>query len=111
MAGPLGHQPVPPPPPGSLRRPPHQPHPPPRPAVPPRSVATGEPASGQAPAASATTPGSWFARGGVAAQAPRRDAAGGTLGESITDSLASWVVGTNRWPDFLARRLNAREEI
>jgi hypothetical protein len=53
--------------------------------------------------------GSWYYLDGVDVLAPRRElGAVVALGDSITDGVGSTPGGENRWPDYLARRLDAR---
>ena len=61
-----------------------------------------------APAFSApTTMSAWFLLARVEAMAPANAAAIVTLGDSITDGTRSTPGTNNRWPDVLARRLQA----
>jgi lysophospholipase L1-like esterase len=56
---------------------------------------------------SATTVPSWFLLSRVEAMAPANAAAIVTLGDSITDGTRSTPGTNSRWPDVLARRLQA----
>lgn len=70
-------------------------------------------AGGQLEAAAlsgAVTTDHWYFISGLDVQAPERSAAIVTLGDSLTDGRGSTVNGNNRWPDMLARRLQARPE-
>ncbi|MGH9584609.1 MAG: SGNH/GDSL hydrolase family protein, partial [Bryobacteraceae bacterium] len=49
----------------------------------------------------------WYIVSGVDMAAPRKAASIAVLGDSITDGHASTVNGNTRWPDELARRLQA----
>lgn len=59
------------------------------------------------PAGGSTTT-SWYFLNGVEVAADARAAAIVTLGDSITDGYASTVSANRRWPNALARRLQAR---
>jgi lysophospholipase L1-like esterase len=51
---------------------------------------------------------SWYYLSGVEVMAPKETGAIVTLGDSITDGTRSTVNKNNRWPNQLARRLNAK---
>ncbi len=55
----------------------------------------------------ATTP-SWFLLSGVEVMAPKSVGAVVTFGDSITDGTRSTPNTNSRWPDLLAKRLNAQ---
>ena len=59
----------------------------------------------------ATTTASWYFLTGVDVTGGRRGAAVVTLGDSITDGANSTPDTNRRWPDVLARRLQARHEL
>jgi lysophospholipase L1-like esterase len=71
-------------------------------------LAAGDHTADVGAAAFTSTTGSWFLLDGVDVETARADDAVVTLGDSITDGFASTVDANNRWPDVLARRLNAR---
>ncbi len=48
----------------------------------------------------------WYLLADVEVQAPRSATAIVTMGDSITDGYATTTDGNDRWPDFLAARLN-----
>lgn len=58
----------------------------------------------------AATTDHWYFISGIEVEAPPRSAALVTLGDSITDGRGSTTNGNDRWPDQLARRLQARPE-
>jgi len=62
---------------------------------------------GEAAFANSTTVPSWFLLARVEAMAPPNAAAIVTLGDSITDGTRSTSGTNSRWPDVLARRLQA----
>lgn len=55
----------------------------------------------------ATETTSWYFLSGVSVSAPARAGAVVAFGDSITDGAITATDGNNRWPDFLARRLQA----
>jgi hypothetical protein len=69
-------------------------------------VAHGQPAS--APGLPNATPiDHWYYISGVDVLAPSHSFSVVIIGDSITDGRGSTVNGNNRWPDILARRLQA----
>jgi lysophospholipase L1-like esterase len=71
-------------------------------------VASDDHALDDSPSAFATQTDSWFFLDGVEVLAAPRDlGAVVALGDSITDGVGSPVNTNERWPNFLARRLNA----
>jgi len=52
----------------------------------------------------------WYFLSGIDVEADPRAAAVAILGDSITDGRGSTTNGNDRWPDVLARRLQARPE-
>ena len=62
---------------------------------------------GEAAFSTSTTVPSWFLLARVEAMAPAKAAAIVTLGDSITDGTRSTPGTNSRWPDVLARRLQA----
>ena len=54
---------------------------------------------------------SWFFLTGVSVAASARGASIVALGDSITDGFNTTLDANHRWPDFLARRLQARPEL
>jgi lysophospholipase L1-like esterase len=63
-----------------------------------------------APELPAATPvDHWYFLSGIDVEAPSRSAAVAVLGDSITDGRGSTTNGNDRWPDNLARRLQASE--
>ncbi len=56
----------------------------------------------------ATTSLSWYFLTGVTVSAPKKNAAIVTLGDSITDGYASTPDANARWPNVLAKRLQAQ---
>ena len=73
-------------------------------------IASGNQASDATGRAYTSTTNHWFLLDGVDVAGSSSDNAVVTLGDSITDGTASTLDANNRWPDFLARRLNSREE-
>jgi lysophospholipase L1-like esterase len=73
-------------------------------------LAPGDHVSDTGPAAFTGTTTSWFLLDGVDVRAASGDDAVVTFGDSITDGVGSTLNANNRWPDFLSRRLNARED-
>ena len=59
----------------------------------------------------ATTVEHWFFISAVDVAAPENAAAIATLGDSITDGHASTTNGNDRWPDVLAKRLQASPQM
>lgn len=60
------------------------------------------------PFSTTTTMTSWYYLSGVEVMAPKETGAIVTLGDSITDGTRSTVNKNNRWPNQLARRLDAK---
>jgi lysophospholipase L1-like esterase len=58
----------------------------------------------------AATTDHWYFITGLDVQAAARSAAIVTLGDSLTDGRGSTTNANNRWPDMLARRLQARPD-
>ena len=71
--------------------------------------ATGNHA-GEADLPGATTTAAWFFLARVEVMAPQQTGAIVTFGDSITDGTRSTVNTNNRWPDHLARRLQAQND-
>jgi lysophospholipase L1-like esterase len=71
-------------------------------------VASGDHAGDVSPAAYTTTATSWFFLDGVDVRNAPSAGSVVAFGDSITDGFQSQVGANDRWPNFLARRLDAR---
>jgi lysophospholipase L1-like esterase len=73
-------------------------------------VASGDQVAGPGATGFTTQTRSWYFLDGIDVLAPRRDlGALVTLGDSITDGVGSNISANTRWPNDLARRLQARQ--
>jgi lysophospholipase L1-like esterase len=70
-------------------------------------IAPGNQAAATAATAYTTTASSWFFVDGVNVHDPGSDTTVVAFGDSITDGYLSQISGNARWPNYLARRLNA----
>jgi lysophospholipase L1-like esterase len=68
-------------------------------------------ATGAASLPSPTVTTSWYFLSGVSVTGPPRAASIVALGDSITDGAITTVDANHRWPDFLARRLQADRDL
>ncbi|GAC1399334.1 MAG: SGNH/GDSL hydrolase family protein [Chloroflexota bacterium] len=71
-------------------------------------VATGDHASDVSPAAYTTTATSWYFLDGVEVRNAHAPGSVVAFGDSITDGYQSQIGANDRWPNFLARRLDAK---
>lgn len=72
-------------------------------------IAAGNHVSDSAPAAYTRTTGSWYFVDGLDVYSRTADGTVAAFGDSITDGYLSLTGANARWPNYLARRLNAVE--
>ena len=70
-------------------------------------IASGDHAGDDAPTAYANTTGSWYFIDGLDVYSPTASGTTVAFGDSITDGYQSLTGADARWPNYLARRLNA----